>query len=169
MDVRVGSMLPPTFPPIYFTCFFTTSDQPFSTLVLVNPIMTAPSFTSPSLISSPRLPNQSVPSYIPTHCSSMTCYPPTPRTETVASDPAHRSPTQITARLDRLIATIRSDYHTSAIGKPSDDVAAQRSDVLLVAHGHILRAFAMRWIGKELTEGVSLLLEGMFSSFSFWV
>lgn len=35
-------------------------------------------------------------------------------------------------------------------------------DVLLVAHGHILRAFAMRWIGKELTEGVSLLLEGTF-------
>ncbi len=33
-------------------------------------------------------------------------------------------------------------------------------DILLVAHGHILRAFAMRWVGKELTEGVSLLLEG---------
>ena len=36
----------------------------------------------------------------------------------------------------------------------------QPSDVLLVAHGHILRAFAMRWIGRQLTDGVSLLLEG---------
>lgn len=34
-------------------------------------------------------------------------------------------------------------------------------DVLVVAHGHILRAFAMRWIGKELDEGVALILEGM--------
>ena len=33
-------------------------------------------------------------------------------------------------------------------------------DVLIVAHGHILRAFAMRWVGRELTDGVSLLLEG---------
>lgn len=38
------------------------------------------------------------------------------------------------------------------------------SDVLLVAHGHILRAFAMRWIKRELTEGVSLLLEGKLLS-----
>ena len=36
----------------------------------------------------------------------------------------------------------------------------QPCDVLLVAHGHILRAFAMRWIGRQLTDGVSLLLEG---------
>ena len=34
------------------------------------------------------------------------------------------------------------------------------ADILLVAHGHILRAFAMRWIGRELTDGVALLLEG---------
>ena len=36
----------------------------------------------------------------------------------------------------------------------------EKSDVLIVAHGHILRAFAMRWIGRQLTSGVSLLLEG---------
>ncbi len=40
-------------------------------------------------------------------------------------------------------------------------------DVLIVAHGHILRAFAMRWVGRELTEGVSLLLEGTFPSSLF--
>ena len=45
-----------------------------------------------------------------------------------------------------------------------DEGNAACGDVLLVAHGHILRAFAMRWIGRKLTEGVSLLLEGMFAS-----
>jgi probable phosphoglycerate mutase len=31
-------------------------------------------------------------------------------------------------------------------------------DVLIVAHGHILRAFAIRWLGKPLTE-TALILE----------
>ena len=31
--------------------------------------------------------------------------------------------------------------------------------MLIEAHGHILRAFAMRWIGRELTSGVSMILE----------
>jgi broad specificity phosphatase PhoE len=31
--------------------------------------------------------------------------------------------------------------------------------VLLVAHGHILRAFAMRWAGKSLKDGPIFLLE----------
>ena len=45
------------------------------------------------------------------------------------------------------------------MGKPKHEVEDIPGDVLLVAHGHILRAFAVRWIGKELTE-TSLLLEG---------
>jgi len=36
---------------------------------------------------------------------------------------------------------------------------AIQGDVLCVAHGHILRAFAMRWIGKSLEEGPTMLLE----------
>ena len=36
---------------------------------------------------------------------------------------------------------------------------SDRPDVLVVAHGHILRAFAMRWIGRKLETGVSLILE----------
>ena len=78
----------------------------------------------------------------------------------VATD-AHfrwRSPAEITERLDRLINDIRIRFHDKAIGKPQGE--APISDVLLIAHGHILRAFAMRWIGRELTDGVSLLLEG---------
>jgi len=74
-----------------------------------------------------------------------------------------RSPADVTNRLDRLIKDIRRRFHENAIGKPNAD--ADASDVLLVAHGHILRAFAMRWIGRDLADGVSLLLEGMFQMF----
>ena len=75
-----------------------------------------------------------------------------------AADASLRSPADVTKRLDRLIRDIRSRFHDQAIGKPKGE--APICDVLLVAHGHILRAFAMRWIGRELTDGVSLLLEG---------
>lgn len=34
-----------------------------------------------------------------------------------------------------------------------------QGDVVCVAHGHILRAFAMRWIGKSLETGPTMLLE----------
>ncbi len=33
------------------------------------------------------------------------------------------------------------------------------ADVLLVAHGHILRAFAMRWVGKALPDNPAFSLE----------
>ncbi|MDI1492661.1 MAG: Sedoheptulose 1,7-bisphosphatase [Ramalina farinacea] len=79
--------------------------------------------------------------------------------EGLTSQQVGLSPADVTTRLDRLIHDIRTRFHNPAIGKPKDDEAAQRSDVLLVAHGHILRAFAMRWIGRELSSGVSLLLE----------
>lgn len=69
-----------------------------------------------------------------------------------------RSPADVTNRLDRLINDIRSRFHERSIGEPKNSNIP--SDVLLVAHGHILRAFAMRWIKRELTEGVSLILEG---------
>lgn len=68
-----------------------------------------------------------------------------------------RSPEQVTERLDRLIAEIRSKYHAPVIGKKDDNLPA--GDVLLVAHGHILRAFAMRWAGKTLQDGPIFLLE----------
>ncbi|CAG8962030.1 hypothetical protein HYFRA_00014139 [Hymenoscyphus fraxineus] len=94
--------------------------------------------------------------------------------------PGGESPEQITTRLDRLISTIREKYHSPCIGKPLSDAPA--GDVLLVAHGtsilpfshlpihfpkqmktnfqgHILRAFAMRWVGSTLQDGPSFLLE----------
>lgn len=72
-----------------------------------------------------------------------------------------RSPADVTKRLDRLVNDIRDRYHKETMGKPRDANAnTPPCDVLLVAHGHILRAFAMRWIRRELTEGVALLLDG---------
>jgi probable phosphoglycerate mutase len=68
-----------------------------------------------------------------------------------------RSPEDVTERLDRLIDAIRTKYHGPVIGKPKG--GNEKGDVLLVAHGHILRAFAMRWAGKTLQDGPIFLLE----------
>ena len=70
--------------------------------------------------------------------------------------PGGESPEQVTERLDTLIAEIRSKFHGPAMGKTGD---GPPPDVLLVAHGHILRAFAMRWIGRNLHDNPSMLLE----------
>ena len=65
-----------------------------------------------------------------------------------------RSPDDVTRRLDAVIAEIREKHRSKCL-----DVAdSENRDVLVVAHGHILRAFAMRWIGKPLTE-TALILE----------
>ncbi|KAJ5110106.1 histidine phosphatase superfamily [Penicillium argentinense] len=67
--------------------------------------------------------------------------------------PGGESPEDIVARLDALIAEIKEKFHNPVL---QDGNA--KGDVLVVAHGHILRAFAMRWIGKPLTE-TSLILD----------
>lgn len=71
--------------------------------------------------------------------------------------PDGESPEQVTERIDALISDIRSKYHGPVIGKDKKD--AGPGDVLIVAHGHILRAFAMRWVGKTLQDGPTFLLE----------
>ncbi|KAI1474643.1 hypothetical protein K445DRAFT_320649 [Daldinia sp. EC12] len=68
------------------------------------------------------------------------------------------SPEDVTHRVDRLIKEIREKWHAPVIGKPQSEEQAP-GDVLLVAHGHILRAFAMRWVGKSLQDGPAFLLE----------
>ncbi|KOS21859.1 Sedoheptulose 1 [Escovopsis weberi] len=71
--------------------------------------------------------------------------------------PGGESPQDITARLDRLIAEIRDKFHRPVLG--GDAGGEQSGDVLIVAHGHILRAFAMRWAGMALSDGPAFLLE----------
>lgn len=59
---------------------------------------------------------------------------------------------QVTARLDRLIARIRK-IHAQAM---EDNVEC---DVVIVAHGHILRCFAARWVGRPINVNPQLLLD----------
>ena len=40
-------------------------------------------------------------------------------------------------------------------------------DVMVVGHGHILRAFAIRWIGKPLTETAFLMEAGGVGTLSY--
>ncbi|KAI4625531.1 hypothetical protein J4E80_002663 [Alternaria sp. BMP 0032] len=64
------------------------------------------------------------------------------------------SPEDVTERLDKLIKELREKYHKGKFGKDG-----KPNDVLIVAHGHILRSFAARWVGKRLEENPSLILE----------
>ncbi|KXJ90590.1 phosphoglycerate mutase family protein [Microdochium bolleyi] len=76
--------------------------------------------------------------------------------------PGGESPENVTARVDRLIADIRTRFHAPCIGKPksgSTGSESQQGDVLVVAHGHILRAFAMRWAKQGLRDGPLFLME----------
>ncbi|KAH6618530.1 phosphoglycerate mutase family protein [Boeremia exigua] len=66
------------------------------------------------------------------------------------------SPEDVSARLDALIAELREKYHR---GRFVGEGGEGPNDVLIVAHGHILRAFAARWIGKPLKDNPSLILE----------
>lgn len=71
--------------------------------------------------------------------------------------PGGESPSDVMARMDALIDEIRMKHHAPYIGKEKGEGGCS-GDVLVVAHGHILRAFAMRWVGKSL-EDTKLLME----------
>jgi broad specificity phosphatase PhoE len=63
-----------------------------------------------------------------------------------------RSAQQVTDRLDSLISKVRGLQGPHM----NDD---KPSDVILVAHGHILRAFVKRWLGYPLESKLLLMLE----------
>ena len=73
----------------------------------------------------------------------------------------HRSPADISERLDRLIKEIREKWHAPVMGKQQQQQQGEGAtgDVLIVAHGHILRAFAQRWARQSLEAGPTFLLE----------
>ncbi len=77
---------------------------------------------------------------------------------TLTHNPPPRSPRDVTQRLDRLIREIRETYHRPVLERTHPDPAAT-GNVLIVAHGHILRALALRWSGRELDAGPTFLLE----------
>lgn len=57
--------------------------------------------------------------------------------------PGGESPEEVAARVERVIARIRS----------------MSGDVVLVAHGHVFRVFAARWIGLPPSAGSHFLLD----------
>ncbi|EMC98092.1 hypothetical protein BAUCODRAFT_32088 [Baudoinia panamericana UAMH 10762] len=63
------------------------------------------------------------------------------------------SPTQVAARIDELISQIRD------LQGPLMKTSGQPKDVVLVAHGHLTRAFAKRWLGYDLSFPLSLMME----------
>jgi broad specificity phosphatase PhoE len=62
------------------------------------------------------------------------------------------SPAEVTKRLDNLIDRIIG-IHSKAI---KDN---RQSDVLVVAHGHILRAFVLRWVKRSIDVNPNFILE----------
>jgi sedoheptulose-bisphosphatase len=62
-------------------------------------------------------------------------------------------PQRVAGRLDSLISEI-----TALQGKALKE-GDRTSDVVVVAHGHILRAFVKRWLALPLDNGLNLMLE----------
>ncbi|KAF4212136.1 hypothetical protein CNMCM8980_006332 [Aspergillus fumigatiaffinis] len=77
--------------------------------------------------------------------------------------PGGESPEDVIRRLDALIAEIREKYHSKCF----EGSSGGKGDVLIVAHGHILRAFAMRWTGKPLSETTLILEAGGVGTLSY--
>jgi sedoheptulose-bisphosphatase len=59
----------------------------------------------------------------------------------------------VTDRLDDLIKEIRAFQGNYMHGEPGP------ADIVLVAHGHLLRAFVKRWLGYPMEFALSLMLE----------
>lgn len=70
--------------------------------------------------------------------------------------PNAETPAELQFRIDRLIDLIRTKHHKTAFDSAKGD---ERPNVLLVAHGHILRGFGARWINAEITQARALQLD----------
>lgn len=69
--------------------------------------------------------------------------------------PGGESPADFQSRIDTLIADIK------ALQGPllKDKESMQPRDIVLITHGHTTRAFAKRWMGFEIWDGVSLMMD----------
>lgn len=70
--------------------------------------------------------------------------------------PNAETPAQVQERIDELIKLIRARHHGPAFEQSTD---AARPNVLLVAHGHILRGLGARWIGADILQARALQLD----------
>ncbi|KAK6333265.1 hypothetical protein TWF718_011085 [Orbilia javanica] len=84
--------------------------------------------------------------------------------------PTGETPQQVSDRVDRIIKKIREENHKAVYDAHEkcistgqdhhlDDPELKAPDVLFVAHGHLLRALAARWLGLEIANGKNLQLD----------
>ncbi|KAF8864950.1 phosphoglycerate mutase-like protein [Acephala macrosclerotiorum] len=62
------------------------------------------------------------------------------------------SPAEVTSRLDRIVTKVKEIQGPYMHGEKA-------ADVVLIGHGHILRAFTKRWLGFELSVKLPMMLE----------
>ena len=63
-----------------------------------------------------------------------------------------RSPDAVAVRLDKMIQNIRNIQAPNMHGEKA-------CDMLLIAHGHVLRAFVKLWLQYPIDMSLSLMLE----------
>ncbi|KAF3909744.1 hypothetical protein AA313_de0209723 [Arthrobotrys entomopaga] len=84
--------------------------------------------------------------------------------------PTGETPQEVSDRVDRMIKKVREDHHKAvydaharciSTGSDShlDDPVLKTPDVLFVAHGHVLRGLAARWLGLGIENGRNLQLD----------
>lgn len=75
----------------------------------------------------------------------------------------HRSPQQVTERIDALIAEIKQRILTTATAWPGGSIVThttgEASDIVCIGDGHVLSAMALRWVRQPLGNGMRLLIE----------
>ncbi|KAK6354801.1 hypothetical protein TWF696_003934 [Orbilia brochopaga] len=84
--------------------------------------------------------------------------------------PTGETPQEVADRVDVLIRRIREEHHkvvydaherciSTGQDHHLDDPVVKTPDVLFVAHGHVLRALAARWLGLGIAHGKNLQLD----------
>ncbi|BFZ63021.1 hypothetical protein YB2330_004133 [Saitoella coloradoensis] len=73
--------------------------------------------------------------------------------------PGGEMPEQVEARIDALIQKARKELHEKVYDSTATEEEQQRCDVLFVAHGHILRGTAARWLNLPLNRGRDFQLD----------
>lgn len=70
-------------------------------------------------------------------------------------------PSQIASRVDKIINEITA-WQGAYINEAKEgrlDETQRKRDILVVAHGHVLRCFVKRWLGFEMGTHVEMMLE----------
>lgn len=73
--------------------------------------------------------------------------------------PNAETPAQIQKRIDTFLKDIRTLHHLPAFEQTKKDLQDVKADILLVAHGHILRGLGARWINADVTTARALQLD----------